>query len=575
MPFTIVDFRRFDSAKLNVIYDNWYYANVWHMHTMWAQQIIETLIQQGLEYFCIAPGSRSTPLVCAVAENPKAQTFVHFDERGLAFHALGYAMGSGKPAVVIATSGTAVANLFPAVMEASIAHVPLIVITADRPPELRNRGANQTADQVKLFQDYVRFEVDLPCPDEDLPSGYLASTLGYAVYKARSSCGPVHINCMLREKGRTAFQKDISAHGVHYSYGPQTLTKESYALFAEKLSSIKEGAIILGKGAIPTEDALHAVYALAQGLGWPVFADILSGARSYPFESNLLPYHDFFIEDAPEVQGILHLGDRLVSGPLAQWILKSNPSPYILVAEHFFQYDPQHLITDRVICNTEIFCTEVLQHLSEEKKTFWKAEVCIPETFSEPYLMHLVQQAIPAEYALFIANSIPIRDAERFFFPNRPIGPIFANRGVSGIDGNIATAFGIAQGIKRPVLAIIGDQSCLHDLNSFAMKRHASYPVIFLIYNNKGGAIFSSLPIGKSPLCDTFFTASHPFTFEGLAHMFTIPYCVADDLTSFCLHLPEILARQSTCILEALTCREENKRTLEACELTSLQEIKS
>lgn len=166
----------------------------------WSAKIVSYLIQHGVNYFCCAPGSRSTPLMLAIAQHPKAHKIVHFDERGVCFHALGYAKASGKPAVVVTTSGTAVGNLLPGVMEAYNDRVPLILLTADRPPELQGCGANQTCDQVRLFTNHVRWQTDLPCPDDRIPEKYLASTISHAVAMTQSFLGgPVHINCMFRE----------------------------------------------------------------------------------------------------------------------------------------------------------------------------------------------------------------------------------------------------------------------------------------------------------------------------------------------------------------------------------------
>ncbi len=511
----------------------------------WYHHMIDTLVEQGVDYFCIAPGSRSAPLVLAAAHHTKITTFVHFDERGLAFHALGYGKATRKPAALIVTSGTAVGNLFPAVIEAFHAHIPLILITADRPPELRGKGSNQTIDQVKLFQSYVHYTVDLPCQDSILPSGYLSSTLAHAAYKAM--LGPVHINCMIRE-GHSNYKHTPCPH-VEYINPVQKIDEKILENWKEILSAQKNGAILLGAHAAETPCALNAIYDLAEALGWPVYADILSGARSYPTRAP-------FVHTSAELgtpEAILHFGDRLVSKELAEWIQSSTPKLYLLVAPHTHLHDPLHKVTHRIICDPKTLCTSLMPLSSSTKPMPLSPPNVLEKRFSESYLMHLIQKTIPEHYALFIANSMPIRDAERFFFPHRKIGPIFANRGASGIDGNIATAYGIAQGLQRPVLAILGDQTFLHDLNSLAMHRHLAHPVIFLVYNNQGGAIFCSLSIGKNPLCETFFTAKHPFTFKGAAETFAIPYYTADSLDTFSEALSSLLSMEKTCLLEVAT----------------------
>nr|MBA3389279.1 2-succinyl-5-enolpyruvyl-6-hydroxy-3-cyclohexene-1-carboxylic-acid synthase [Rubrobacter sp.] len=167
---------------------------------LWAGLIVEELVRSGIDFFCVAPGSRSTPLVAALAENPKARSLVHFDERGTAFAALGYARATGRPAVWITTSGTAVANGLPAVVEASVDGVPMILLTADRPPELRQTGANQTVDQPDIFGDFVRWRFDLPAPDLSVDPAMVLTTVDQAAYRAvRAPRGPVHLNLMFRE----------------------------------------------------------------------------------------------------------------------------------------------------------------------------------------------------------------------------------------------------------------------------------------------------------------------------------------------------------------------------------------
>ena len=171
-----------------------------NFNELWGKLIIEELIRNGVSYFCISPGSRSTPLVCAAARNKKAQKIICYDERGSAFHALGYAQATNNPAAVIVTSGTAVANLFTAIVEAHQNNIPMIVLTADRPPELHDTGANQTINQVDIFGRFVKWFFGFPCPDQSIHPKMILTAIDYAVYLSTSSPeGPVHINCMFRE----------------------------------------------------------------------------------------------------------------------------------------------------------------------------------------------------------------------------------------------------------------------------------------------------------------------------------------------------------------------------------------
>lgn len=170
-------------------------ADAPNINTLWAELLVEELVRQGVTSFHISPGSRSAPLALAVAGNPRAQATIHFDERGTAFHALGQAVSTGRPAVLVCTSGTAVANFLPAIVEAAQAHVALIVLTADRPSEMQDTGSNQTIDQTRIFGTYAKWACQLPAPTTDVPPEFILTTVDQAVYRCtRSAAGPVHID---------------------------------------------------------------------------------------------------------------------------------------------------------------------------------------------------------------------------------------------------------------------------------------------------------------------------------------------------------------------------------------------
>src|SRR3989339_1223189 len=281
-----------------------------NINHLWGKLIIEELIRCGVEYFCIAPGSRSGPLVVAVAQNKRAKSCIHFDERGLAYYALGLTASSGKTACLITTSGTAAANLFPAVVEASKKKLSLIILTADRPPELRNTGANQTIDQVKIFGGYARFFFDLPCPTQEISLETVLTTVDQAVYRSRANFpGPVHINCMFRqplapipEKGFTPGNLKLlspwlrnSLPWTRYTFYEKSLSSEELKSFAQELSAIKRGIVAVGK--LRNEEEEKSVLALARTLQWPVFADITSGLRLKSNDEMVIHYFDQLLLD--------------------------------------------------------------------------------------------------------------------------------------------------------------------------------------------------------------------------------------------------------------------------------------
>ncbi|MES2122013.1 MAG: 2-succinyl-5-enolpyruvyl-6-hydroxy-3-cyclohexene-1-carboxylic-acid synthase [Chlamydiota bacterium] len=538
----------------------------------WAQQIVSQLIAHGADYFCCAPGSRSTPLALAIAAEISATYFVHFDERALAFHALGYAKASGKPAVILTTSGTAVGNLLPALMEASNERIPLIVLTADRPPELRDCGANQTCDQVKLFTPYIRWQADLPCPDDALPFRYLSSTIAACCAAAQFPLpGPVHLNCMFREPLiGTSPPPDGQWEHIVQQAGILHPTSSQIDIWADKLSSIARGVILCGSD---HRDDSSAIHLLAEKLQWPIFADILSPVRRAGDHSHLIPHYELLLKTAgPEnCEAILQFGNRFVSKALAQWVEKQEPAFYLRVSEHPQLQDPLHKNTHRLHADPALFCQAIAArltpapshwiHLWKEQDAICKHHICdffSTEThLSEPAIMQTIASSFTPSDALFLANSMPIRDANSLFRSPLPTGPIFGNRGVSGIDGNIATAAGIAQGSQRRTFALIGDLTFLHDMTSLAQLTKTDAPVLLIVINNGGGGIFSFLPVSKRECkraFEEFIVCKHDYQFPAAAELFGLPYFCPESTAA----LERCLSAQTSCIIEIFTDREEN-----------------
>jgi 2-succinyl-5-enolpyruvyl-6-hydroxy-3-cyclohexene-1-carboxylate synthase len=550
----------------------------------WAYKIVDAFTALGIDYFCCAPGSRSTSLELAIASHPKATHVVHFDERGICFHAVGFGKAAKKPAVVVATSGTAIGNLLPGVMEACNERVPLILLSADRPPELRDCGANQTCDQVKLFNNFVRWQVDLPCPDDRISDRYLASTISHAIVMTTyPPAGPVQINCMFREP----LFSNIIEHcpiGHHVSFEHSILhpSKEAISYWTEALSSKRKGVIIAGSCSTDIRDA---VFALAERLRWPIFADILSSLRTAEGPPSLITHFDPILKLKDEIaaDAVIQFGDRFVSKTLSQWLEKQNLEFFLHISDHPMRQDPNHLMTHRVQSCPKIFVREMLFSLTEEyaAKSFaigseedWQADwhhwdkscqQILQDFFSaqiwlsEPGIVWEIASFLSEEWCLFVGTSMPVRDANQFFLPDSQCGTIFGNRGVSGIDGIIATACGIAKGMGKPVLVLIGDLTFLHDLTSLALLAKMEKPVILCVVNNGGGGIFSFLPISKrKEAFEEFIVASHKTTFASAASLFNIPYFHPEARAE----LGDLLFRQKkqphSCIIELTTDRAEN-----------------
>lgn len=516
---------------------------------IYAKLLIDALIHQGIDYFCWAPGSRSTPFALALAAHPQARRMIHFDERGLCFHAVGYAKAARKGAVMIATSGTAVGNLMPAVIEACNERVPLILITADRPPELRDCGANQTCDQVKMFSDFVRWQIDLPCPDDKISEKYLSSTISHAAMMSKD--GPVHINCMLREPlyAKEPVEGKLQRH-VHVEHAVPSPSQSAIEHWSKELSKKRNGVILAGSSS-PAEPVLE----LAMRLNWPVFPDILSSLRmNHPL---LITHFDPILKVKPmEVEAVIQFGDRFVSKILSQWLDKQSLDFYLHVSEHTMRQDPFHHVTHRVQSCPDLFVKSLHLNARNDDQPWgeWN-QLCrekLGELFtelSEPGLMWKLSSLLTEEWNLFLGNGMPVRDANQFLSNNCRI---FGNRGVSGIDGNIGTAAGIAQATGKPTFAVIGDQAFLHDLNSLAQLTKISVPVAICVVNNGGGGIFSFLPISKrKEAFEEYIAAAHDLTFEAAGTLFGLPYFQS---------LHAFFAKPQSCIIEITTDRQENVR---------------
>lgn len=538
-----------------------------------ARLLIDSLKKQGVRYFCVAPGSRSSPIACVIGTLPAEERCVHFDERGLGFHALGFAKASKSPVAILVTSGTAVANLLPAVIEAFLSHVPLIIISADRPPELRDCGANQTIDQVNLFGSFTKLAIDLAFSDACTSDSYLTSSIAYGVYQAvHDSKGPVQINCMIREPLLSKEENKPLATSCHYAKTEIVPSLSALQSWAGLLSSYTKGVIILGSDAIQEE--FNSLLILAERLGWPIFSDILSGGRSigdHPFH---VEHPDLILKTFPDkkVDVILHIGSRLTSKTMSQWIKKQTDLAYFLVASHSQRQDPDHLVTHRMQSSTSFFCKNISSLLQKEKDPSWALswkELAISikkdlakffksnQDLSEPALIY----SLAKSSHLFFSNSMPIRDADLFLFPEKGLPFVHANRGASGIDGNIATAIGLASALKQqtPLIAVLGDLAALHDLNSLALWQKSSTPIFFLIINNQGGGIFSFLPVSeKKEIFEELIATKHSYNFDLIAETFSLPFYPVTSWNQWQSTWSEVNAEQKSCIIECRTDRTEN-----------------
>jgi 2-succinyl-5-enolpyruvyl-6-hydroxy-3-cyclohexene-1-carboxylate synthase len=565
------------------------------MNQLWGYLIVEELLRNGVNYFVISPGSRSTPLTVAVAQNQQANKIICLDERGAAFHAIGYARATGNPAVLICTSGTAAANYFPAVIESAIDNLPLIILSSDRPPELRQTGANQTINQVNLYGDYPTWQFDLPCPTAEINPHMVLTTIDLAVSKSRQAPGGVvHVNCMFREPLAPLDDKpvEIPASLVKWSENRSPYTRyankltiptptEIESLIDTIVSTIK-GILVVGK--LKSTAEMNAVIQLALRLKWAVFADVQSGLRLRQDFPNLIHYFDRLLltdrsVELEQLDTIVQIGTRIVSPQLLKWIEKYPPTNYIEIADNPERYDPNHLVSSRLESDITYICDRLCQQLPQLPPSKWVQQVRIDSDqlgfaitnflktpqLTEPLIALTVSELIPRQHGLWVGNSMPIRDLDMYGVgaidrDNHPENlRIGANRGTSGIEGAIASATGFAVGLQAPVTAIVGDLSSLYDLNSWALLQHNSQPVIVVIINNDGGGIFSFLPIAKSTqIFDTYFGTPHGLDFPHAAAMFKLDYYHPHDREELIRDYHRSLANNRSAIIEVTTDRSEN-----------------
>lgn len=433
-----------------------------NINTLWAFLIVEECCRLGITYFCIAPGSRSSPLAVAAAQNSRASCISCIDERSLAFHALGYGKGSYKPAAVITSSGTALSNLLPAVVEASQDCIPLLLLTADRPPELHDTGANQTINQVNHFGSFVRYFYNLPPPDDKVPARMVLTTIDTAVFRAtQEPFGPVHINCGFREplagvycewnlgslKGlnmwmskREPFTKHIRVTQFHFTEELMN-THVQYKEVVDLIQGASRGLLILG--GLQTAEETWAALSLAKHLRWPVVPDILSGMRVRKItcaiaEAEFSPCFIDLLDHillgnsvknwiSPDV--VVQVGSKVTSKRVAQLLEDCRPHAYMMVQNHPYRHDPSHILTHRIQASVVDFATVIREFCTPKEMGSWckwlqvlnnmveweiSFQLNVEPLLTEPYVSRAVSQSLSLESAWFLGNSMAIRDADMY-----------------------------------------------------------------------------------------------------------------------------------------------------------------
>ena len=533
----------------------------------WSKVILETLVRQGVTHFCIAPGSRSTPLTLEAVRLQNANRALchtHFDERGLGFFALGIAKSTKKPVAVIVTSGTAAANLYPAIIEARQSRVNLIVLTADRPPELLECGANQAILQENMFADYPLANLNLPRPSQDYAASWLISKIEHACHKQAEEAGVIHINVPFAEPLYDANAEEIDVHPWLAPVQRWLSQNKSWTTYPAPHQEVlihehwdhwrtKRGIIVAGR--MPAEQAM-GIASWANTMGWVLLTDIQSGVEAS------LPYADIWLANQTVKQKMLQadiviqLGNRFISKRINQFLAEFK-NEYWIVDENPQAVDPYHHSHTRFVAKIHHWLRAhpplrqkpwLLEALALSKFCATFIEQQVGGNLNEAALAHHIERLLPNNGILFLGNSLFVRLVDAL--TKLPEGyPIHTNRGASGIDGLLATVAGIGIGANQPVVALVGDTSALYDLNSLALFKKLTQPTILFIINNNGGAIFDMLPV-DAEVKDKFYRMPHHTEFSQVASMFDLKYARPYTWADLSSVLKQAYSRREATIIE-------------------------
>ncbi len=524
-------------------------------NTVWASVLVETFWRLHLTTAILCPGSRCTPLTVAFAGHPKIETIPILDERSAAFFALGRAKQTSSPTILVCTSGTAVANFYPAVIEAKESRIPLIILTADRPPELRNCHAGQTIDQVKLYGDYPNWYSELAIPEANL--GMLRYLRQNIIQAWRRSLlptpGVVHINLPFREplapisqSGIEQLKSQFSAADFFDNISASISSCSGDAFLPiEELRTCDRGIIIAGL-AQPYLPELYcqAIAKLAKLSSFPVLAEALSPVRNYAaLNPYLISTYDFILRDEASVKRlvpdmVIQIGELPTSKQLRTWLNDIDATCWI-IDPSYENLDPLHrkaIHLDNYIeriankINSKLPGNKVSTYCQQWQKLETKNRQKIDKTMASLDILYegkvawLLSKTLPVRTPVFLANSMSVRNAEFFWQPNnKQLIPYFS-RGANGIDGTLSTALGMAHQ-DLPAVLLTGDLALLHDTNGFLINKKFKGHLTIILINNNGGGIFEMLPISQfESAFEEYFATPQSVNFAKLAATYSVDY---------------------------------------------------
>lgn len=546
-----------------------------NLNALWGSVVAETLVRSGVSRAVVSPGSRSTPLAFGLARHPGIEAIPILDERSAAFFALGLAKREMRPVALLCTSGTAGANYFPAVIEAHEAGVPLLVLTADRPPEMRACASGQTIDQRGLYGRFVRFDHELAVPElNEVLFRYLRQTVAHAVERTlEPGPGPVHLNAPFRdplapiEDGGEAgtFGAPIDWEAFFEHLAPPSLVAQVSQV--PPIPACVHGIIVAGP--VPDEDPqgqAQAVGEISRRLGWPVLADGLSSARSHAAcVPHLVTCYDAILRhpgaaESLRPEWVLCLGEWTTSKILRQWI-ESSGARILFVTGRSDNRDPLHGSARRIVIPLAALAASLpASDAPNGYERLWAgyeararqaldARLAAEEGLVEPKAAWLLGRRLPAGSSLSVANSMPVRDLE-FVWPANDLGiRVFYNRGANGIDGTLSTALGVAHG-GPPSVLLTGDLALLHDANGFLIGPRFKGSLTIVLVNNRGGGIFEHLPVARfDPPFEEFFATPQEVDFAGLCGSHRVQHIPVEDWSHFEV-LVSVLPKEGIRVLE-------------------------
>jgi 2-succinyl-5-enolpyruvyl-6-hydroxy-3-cyclohexene-1-carboxylate synthase len=485
------------------------------------QAFVDELARCGLEHAVTSPGSRNAPLALTLAAERRIHSHSVLDERSAGFVALGIAKATGRPVAATCTSGTAAANLMPAVVEAREARVPLVVMTADRPPELREVGAGQAIDQLELYGGFVKWfaEVGNHEPSRETAIHYRALACRAVATAIGGRPGPVHLNFPLREPLAPVREPLDAADWEGRPDGAPWISvveaaRERTRASASELATVRRGAIVLGASSMIVQDAAD----LAAVLGWPLLADATSGIRCGPLgqeDAAVISHYDvllrserFAADHLPEL--VIRIGDTPTSKPLRAWLARCRQ---VVVDPHLTWDDPTRR-AERIECvDQDALVSRLYAELDEggrpEPDQDWlsswrEADALVPRALAatadpfEPKVWNAAAEAAPEGSILWVASSMPIRDVEAFLPRTDKRLELLANRGANGIDGTVSSAVGAALQTHERTYLLTGDLALLHDIGGLIAARRLGVELTVVCANNGGGAIFDFLPVADA-----------------------------------------------------------------------------